>query len=47
MGGSGRRERDGALPTDLPLLQNLIKRDPASYRDEFLQQMRHFGAPRP
>lgn len=26
----------------LPQLQNLIKRDPASYRDEFAQQHKHF-----
>lgn len=30
------------LPDNLPQLQNLIKRDPDSYRDEFLQQYRHF-----
>ncbi|XP_064608416.1 protein SDA1 homolog isoform X2 [Liolophura sinensis] len=30
------------LPSNLPQLQNLIKRDPDSYRDEFLQQLRHF-----
>lgn len=30
------------LPDNLPQLQNLIKRDPASYRDEFLQQYKHF-----
>lgn len=30
------------LPNNLPQLQNLIKRDPESYRDEFLQQYRHF-----
>lgn len=30
------------LPHNLPQLQNLIKRDPDSYRDEFLQQYRHF-----
>lgn len=30
------------LPHNLPQLQNLIKRDPESYRDEFLQQYRHF-----
>jgi len=44
MGGFGRRERDGSLPMDLPLLQNLIKRDPQSYREEFQQQMQHFRA---
>uniref|UniRef100_A0A8D8VS00 Protein SDA1 n=1 Tax=Cacopsylla melanoneura TaxID=428564 RepID=A0A8D8VS00_9HEMI len=30
------------LPNNLPQLQNLIKRDPISYKDEFLQQQRHF-----
>ncbi|XP_037026416.1 protein SDA1 homolog [Bradysia coprophila] len=30
------------LPNNLPQLQNLIKRDPESYREEFLQQYRHF-----
>jgi len=30
------------LPNNLPQLQNLIKRDPESYKDEFLQQFRHF-----
>ncbi|KAL4229769.1 Protein SDA1 [Mactra antiquata] len=30
------------LPNNLPQLQNLIKRDPGSYKDEFLQQLRHY-----
>ncbi|XP_044285094.1 protein SDA1 homolog [Varanus komodoensis] len=30
------------LPINLPQLQNLIKRDPASYIEEFLQQYRHY-----
>ncbi|XP_069677590.1 protein SDA1 homolog [Periplaneta americana] len=30
------------LPDNLPQLQNLIKRDPGSYKDEFLQQYRHY-----
>lgn len=30
------------LPNNLPQLQNLIKRDPNSYKDEFIQQYRHF-----
>ncbi|XP_058123960.1 protein SDA1 homolog isoform X1 [Anopheles ziemanni] len=30
------------LPDNLPQLQNLIKRDPESYREEFLQQYQHF-----
>ncbi|KAJ3605425.1 hypothetical protein NHX12_027472 [Muraenolepis orangiensis] len=30
------------LPNNLPQLQNLIKRDPGSYIEEFLQQYRHY-----
>lgn len=30
------------LPDNLPQLQNLIKRDPASYKDDFHQQYQHF-----
>ncbi|CAI5784819.1 protein SDA1 homolog [Podarcis lilfordi] len=30
------------LPVNLPQLQNLIKRDPPSYTEEFLQQYRHY-----
>ena len=30
------------LSLKLPQLQNLIKRDPPAYRDEFEQQYRHF-----
>ncbi|XP_029454364.1 protein SDA1 homolog [Rhinatrema bivittatum] len=30
------------LPTNLPQLQNLIKRDPPSYLEEFLQQYHHY-----
>lgn len=30
------------LPDNLPQLQNLIKRDPESYKDEFMQQYQHF-----
>lgn len=29
--------------TNIILLQNLIKRDPESYREEFLQQLNHYG----
>lgn len=28
----------------LPQLQNLIKRDPEAYKDEFLMQFRHFNS---
>ncbi|KAK7896519.1 hypothetical protein WMY93_021844 [Mugilogobius chulae] len=37
---SGRQ--NNKLPNNLPQLQNLIKRDPQSYLDEFLQQFRHY-----
>ncbi|XP_043254488.1 protein SDA1 homolog [Colletes gigas] len=30
------------LPENLPQLQNLIKRDPESYKEEFLQQQQHY-----
>lgn len=30
------------LPNNLPQLQNLIKRDPGSYKDEFHQQLNHY-----
>lgn len=29
-------------PTNLPALQNLIKRDPLGYEEEFLRRYRHF-----
>ena len=32
------------LATNLPQLQNLMKRDPESYKDELVQQYRHFAA---
>ncbi|KAI7795783.1 protein SDA1 homolog [Triplophysa rosa] len=32
------------LPTNLPQLHNLIKRDPKSYTEEFLQQYRHYNS---
>lgn len=37
---SGRH--NNKLPTNLPQLQNLIKRDPKSYTEEFMQQYRHY-----
>uniref|UniRef100_A0A8C4RFN5 Protein SDA1 n=1 Tax=Erpetoichthys calabaricus TaxID=27687 RepID=A0A8C4RFN5_ERPCA len=37
---SGRH--NNKLPTNLSQLQNLIKRDPRSYTEEFLQQYRHY-----
>ncbi len=30
------------LPFNYPQLQNLIKRDPEGYKEEFLQQYQHF-----
>lgn len=41
--GSSKRQNN-QLPNNLPQLQNLIKRDPESYKDEFNQQYRHFQA---
>ncbi|KAJ7401430.1 Protein SDA1 like protein [Pitangus sulphuratus] len=37
---SGRQ--GNKLPSNLPQLQNLIKRDPTSYTEEFLQQYHHY-----
>lgn len=37
-----RRNRAVLLGNNLPQLQNMIKRDPQSYEEEFLQQYRHF-----
>ena len=39
---SPRNGRAMLLDLNLPQLQNLIKRDPPSYREEFLRQLRHF-----
>lgn len=36
--------RGGLLLASLPNLQNLIKRDPASYTDDFLIQWQHYNA---
>ncbi|KAB0790528.1 hypothetical protein PPYR_09982 [Photinus pyralis] len=36
------RRHNNQLPENLPQLQNLIKRDPESYHEEFLQQLQHF-----
>ncbi|PIA15284.1 SDA1-domain-containing protein [Coemansia reversa NRRL 1564] len=38
----GRRVRSSNLLSNLPQLQNLIKRDPRSYEEEFSQQLQHF-----
>ncbi|CEP62597.1 Sda1p LALA0_S05e09164g [Lachancea lanzarotensis] len=37
-----RQSRAAILPTNVILLQNLVKRDPLSYREEFLQQYSHY-----
>jgi protein SDA1 len=34
------------LTANLPQLQNLIKRDPAAYKEEFLQQWNHYNSVR-
>ncbi|KAI8924400.1 SDA1-domain-containing protein [Entophlyctis helioformis] len=39
---SNKRTRAEVLISNLPQLQNKIKRDPSSYREEFMQQWRHF-----
>lgn len=36
------RRHNNQLPENLPQLQNLIKRDSASYHEEFMQQYQHF-----
>ncbi|KAJ1941259.1 Severe Depolymerization of Actin, partial [Kickxella alabastrina] len=40
----GRKNKSASLLSNLPQLQNLIKRDPQSYQDEFNQQLHHFEA---
>ncbi|KIM27293.1 hypothetical protein M408DRAFT_171912 [Serendipita vermifera MAFF 305830] len=40
--GRTHANRGALLASNLPQLQNLIKRDPQAYRDEFLQQWSHF-----
>lgn len=37
-----RKGRAAILPNNIILLQNLVKRDPASYKEEFLQQYSHY-----
>jgi len=38
------RRQSNQLPNNLPQLQNLIKRDSESYKEEFQQQLRHFNS---
>ena len=40
--GQNMVRHNNQLPDNLPQLQNLIKRDSESYKDEFEQQYRHF-----
>ena len=40
----GRRNRAAVLPTNIALLQNLIRRDPKSYEEEFRLQQQHYGS---
>ncbi|EPX73438.1 SDA1 family protein [Schizosaccharomyces octosporus yFS286] len=37
-----KRRTAAVLPINLPHLQHLVKKDPKSYRDEFLQQWNHY-----
>lgn len=37
-----RRQRAAILPTNIALLQNLVRRDPESYKEEFEQQYSHY-----
>ncbi|GAO51190.1 hypothetical protein G7K_5301-t1 [Saitoella complicata NRRL Y-17804] len=41
-----KQRRAAVLPTNLPHLQYLVKRDPESYQDEFLMQWRHYESTR-
>lgn len=38
----GKKRRAAILPTNIVLLQNVVRRDPGSYREEFLQQLSHY-----
>ncbi|ORY37398.1 SDA1-domain-containing protein [Rhizoclosmatium globosum] len=44
MSKTARKDNSAALALNLPQLQNLVKRDPSSYVDEFRQQARHWEA---
>lgn len=37
-----KRKRAALLPTNIALLQNLVRRDPQSYKEEFLLQFKHY-----
>lgn len=38
----GKNRRAAILPTNIILLQNVVRRDPESYHEEFLQQLSHY-----
>lgn len=38
----GKKRRCAVLPTNIILLQNVVRRDPESYHEEFLQQYSHY-----
>ncbi|OVF04335.1 hypothetical protein A9F13_28g00352 [Clavispora lusitaniae] len=38
----GKKRRAAILPTNIILLQNVVRRDPESYHEEFLQQYTHY-----
>lgn len=40
----GQKSRAAVLPTNIALLQNLIRRDPGSYEEEFLLQKQHYAS---
>lgn len=42
----GKRRRAAILPTNIILLQNVVRRDPESYHEEFVQQYSHYESMR-
>ncbi|RKP31043.1 SDA1-domain-containing protein [Metschnikowia bicuspidata] len=38
----GKKRRAAVLPTNIILLQNVVRRDPQSYHEEFIQQYSHY-----
>lgn len=38
----GKKRRAAILPTNIILLQNVVRRDPESYHEEFIQQYSHY-----
>ncbi|KAK9457138.1 SDA1-domain-containing protein [Dipodascopsis uninucleata] len=41
-----KRRRAALIPSNIALLQNLVRRDPGSYKDEFLIQYSHYNSQR-